>query len=141
MNLLVEKDIFEKRVKTDLKKILVSILVTLSKEVIILSQKKLIRTIHCPIPQNSTSMDSPHTGSKWENYTVFTMKCEFIVMDLAAFRTYLIRKNTFKFTYCQGHLHFLSLLTCINHFWTAVTIHLQLCISTFREIWAKIYAF
>ena len=47
-----------------------------------------------------------HLGN---TYTVFTMKCEFIGMGFAAFMTYCILKNTFKFAYCQEHLHFLSL--------------------------------
>ena len=48
------------------------------------------------------------------NYTVFTMKCEFIGMDFAAFMTYLIRQNTFKFTYCQGHFDICHLFKTFN---------------------------
>ena len=42
------------------------------------------------------------------------MKCEFIGMDLAPFMTYLIFKNTFKFTYCQGHLEICNLFIPLN---------------------------
>ena len=47
-------------------------------------------------------------------YTVFTMKCEFIGMDFATFKTYLILKNTFKFTYCQGHFDICHLFKTLN---------------------------
>ena len=59
-------------------------------------------------------------------YTVFIMKCIFIVKGFAAFLTCLIKQNSFKCT-------FLILLCHINHFWTAETIHMQLCISNLLE--------
>ena len=40
--------------------------------------------------------------------------CEFIGMDFAAFMTYLIFKNTFKFTYCQGHFDICHLIKTLN---------------------------